>query len=154
MLYDKLASPHCKEALLISQSPPSPPVVPASLALAQELSQAMLRMDMALEREYAFDIFSNLMVSTGSAGPHPTWPLATSGLDANGIVHPEYSLLGKQVKAGEPACCIPCRNPIKASRMALYPLEWRKMLPAVLVTVRQRLAPLAWPRFQDSSEAS
>ncbi|XP_026543574.1 cyclin N-terminal domain-containing protein 2 [Notechis scutatus] len=36
-------------------------VVPASLALDQELSQAMLRMDMALEREYAFDIFSNLM---------------------------------------------------------------------------------------------
>ncbi|XP_063168706.1 cyclin-P [Candoia aspera] len=36
-------------------------VVPASLSLAEELSQAMLRMDMALEREYAFDIFSSLM---------------------------------------------------------------------------------------------
>ncbi|XP_070620988.1 cyclin-P isoform X2 [Erythrolamprus reginae] len=36
-------------------------VVPASLPFAQELSQAMLRMDMALEREYAFDIFSDLM---------------------------------------------------------------------------------------------
>ncbi|KAM3829960.1 cyclin-P [Vipera latastei] len=34
-------------------------VVPASLA--RELPQAMLRMDMALEREYALDIFSNLM---------------------------------------------------------------------------------------------
>lgn len=78
MLCDKPASPHCKEALLIFQSSPSPPVVPASLALAQELSQAMLRMDMALEREYAFDIFSNLMVSTGSGGPHPTRPLATT----------------------------------------------------------------------------
>lgn len=31
----------------------------------------MLRMDMALEREYAFDIFSNLMVSTGSGAPTP-----------------------------------------------------------------------------------
>lgn len=51
-------------------------------------------------------------------------------------------------EVGETACCIPCRKPIKASRMALYPLEWREMLPAVLVTVRQRLTPLAWPSFR------
>ncbi|XP_058051346.1 cyclin-P [Ahaetulla prasina] len=50
----------CPQAL--PEAPlPRERVVPASLALAQELSQAMLRMDMALEREYAFDIFSNLM---------------------------------------------------------------------------------------------
>ncbi|XP_042295796.1 LOW QUALITY PROTEIN: cyclin-P [Sceloporus undulatus] len=36
-------------------------VVPVSESLAEELSQAMLRMDMGLEREYAYDIFSSMM---------------------------------------------------------------------------------------------
>ncbi|KAM6428500.1 cyclin-P isoform 10-T10 [Liasis olivaceus] len=47
---------------VLAETPlPRERVVPASLSLAEELSQAMLRMDMALEREYAFDIFSSLM---------------------------------------------------------------------------------------------
>ncbi|XP_067317409.1 cyclin-P [Anolis sagrei] len=36
-------------------------VVPASESLTEELSQAMLRMNMGLEREYAYDIFSSMM---------------------------------------------------------------------------------------------
>ncbi|KAH0631474.1 hypothetical protein JD844_005808, partial [Phrynosoma platyrhinos] len=36
-------------------------VVPVSESLIEELSQAMLRMDMGLEREYAYDIFSSMM---------------------------------------------------------------------------------------------
>ncbi|XP_062818840.1 cyclin-P isoform X1 [Anolis carolinensis] len=36
-------------------------VIPASESLAKELSQAMLRMNMGLEREYAYDIFSSMM---------------------------------------------------------------------------------------------
>lgn len=49
----------------------------------------MLRMDMALEREYALDIFSNLMVSRRSGAPLPR----------PAFVHPEHSIPEKQTKA-------------------------------------------------------
>lgn len=49
--------------------------MPISESLVEELSQALLRMDMGLEQEYAYDIFSSMVVSVVAGGGGGCWPL-------------------------------------------------------------------------------
>ncbi|XP_053122995.1 cyclin-P isoform X4 [Hemicordylus capensis] len=53
-----------KPGAICPRTPAEPPVqraMPVSESLVKELSQALLRMDMGLEQEYAYDIFSSMM---------------------------------------------------------------------------------------------
>ncbi|XP_061453458.1 cyclin-P isoform X2 [Rhineura floridana] len=52
----------CRELGQVSQAAcTTTAIVPVSEFLVEELSQAMMRLEMGLEREYAYDIFSSLM---------------------------------------------------------------------------------------------